>query len=98
MIGLFILRPLGFLSLGLGLITLPTPIPIGAILIAVGLVLLIYSSKRVAGIVRLFRRRYQRLDDGMRFIEDRVDHRIAAILHRTRRRVAPKPVDDTAID
>lgn len=98
MIGLFVLRPLGFLSLGVGLITLPTPIPIGAVLIAVGLVLLIYSSKRVAGLVRLLRRRYHRLDDGLRFIEDRVDHRIASILQRTRRRAAAKPVDETAAD
>ena len=93
MIGLFILRPIGVLALIAGLITLPLPLPTGVFLIAGGMIILIYSSRRVAGIVRLARRRSGRLDYGITFIEDRAGERFGAILKRTRPRRS-KPAAD----
>ncbi|MEO1200443.1 MAG: hypothetical protein AAFX39_14630 [Pseudomonadota bacterium] len=86
MIGVFILRPLGVVSLVAGLITLPLPLPTGVFLIAGGLILLIYSSRRVASIVRLVRMRSLRFDGWITFIEDRAGTRLGAILKKTRPR------------
>ncbi len=93
MIGLFLLRPLGVLAVIAGLITLPLPMPTGVFLIASGMIILIYSSRRVASIVRLARRRSSRLDHGVTFIEDRAGDRFGAVLKRTRPRRS-KPAAD----
>jgi hypothetical protein len=51
----------GFIVL-IGIITFPLPIPIGAVLIVIGLAMLISSSKKVRNSIRSYRKRNPRIN------------------------------------
>lgn len=64
-----ILIVVSIVCLVVGAITLPTPLPIGIVLIAVGLALLILSSKTFRNMIRRLRVRYPSFDDKLRKAE-----------------------------
>ena len=84
MIGWLIIRPIGLFLLSLGVITLPTPLPIGIILIAAGLVLLLSVSRSLARNVVVVRQRFPRIDGFLSKAETRIGGRTARILRKTR--------------
>ena len=67
-----------------GLILLPLPVPMGALVFATGLTLLISRSDRAAGLLKLIRLRSRWLDRGFCFLEDCSPKWIMSILVRTR--------------
>ena len=70
-----------------GIATVLLPLPVGVPLIALGVMILITTNRRFAALIGLLRRRYQRLDRGLRWIEDRAGPKLAGPLFKTR----PKP-------
>lgn len=80
----FVLKPLGILSLILGAITLPTPVPVGGILIAFGLALLVMTSSTARGIVRRLRTASGSVDGLIARVEGRFARRLRVPLRRTR--------------
>ena len=68
----------------IGLILLPLPVPMGALVFATGLTLLVSRSDRAANVLKLIRMRSRWLDRGFRFLEDRSPNWITSILVRTR--------------
>ncbi len=66
-----------------GLIVLPMPIPLGAIMIVSGLVLLISVSTTVALKLRTFRRNHRDIDKWIRAAEDRLPETWRRVLRRT---------------
>lgn len=66
-----------------GFIVFPMPIPLGAFMIATGLVLMISVSTRVAAHMRLFRRRHRRTNAFIQKIEDKMPGGLKRILRRT---------------
>jgi len=66
-----------------GLIVLPMPIPLGAIMIVSGLVLLISVSTTVALQFKSFRRHHHDFDVWIRAAEERLPDRWKRILKRT---------------
>ena len=79
-----LLKPLGILSLILGLISLPTPLPIGAILLAFGTGLLVMTSPTARRIVRALRRRSGLVNGMIGRFEGRVGRPLGVALRRTR--------------
>ena len=72
----------GCLILG-GLIILPMPIPTGAIMIVIGLVLLLSVSATAIRLVRAFRRKHRKVDSVIREVEDRLPTAWRRILRRS---------------
>ena len=66
-----------------GLVVFPMPIPLGAIMIATGVVLLISASATVAIWLRAFRRRHRRTDEFIRSAEEKLPRTLKQILKRT---------------
>ncbi len=69
--------------IGAGLVVLPMPIPLGAIMIVSGLVLLVSVSTTVALQLRSFRRHHRDIDRWIRIAEDRLPERWRRIMKRT---------------
>lgn len=66
-----------------GLIIFPMPIPLGAIMIAAGIVLLISASASVAIWLRSFRGRHKKTDQVIRSAEEKLPRSLKRILKRT---------------
>jgi hypothetical protein len=66
-----------------GMITFPLPIPIGAVLMAVGISMLIGSSKTLQNLLQTSRRRNPRFHEMMRKVEQRAPRKIKNILEKT---------------
>ena len=66
-----------------GSIVLPMPIPLGAIMIVLGLTLLVSQSKFVADRLRAFRLTHSKTDKVIRKVEDRLPAKLRDILRRT---------------
>ncbi len=62
----FFLDLAGLLLIGAGLILLPTPIPFGAILIALGVLLLAIAEESVRSLIRSLREKHPRFDAALR--------------------------------
>jgi len=93
MLSWIVLKPAAVLALVVGAIALPTPLPLGAPLIAVGLAILIATSSTMRGRVRGLRHRSPRLDALMAGIEPLLGRRLGTALRRTRPlRTRPLPV------
>jgi hypothetical protein len=89
MIGWLVIRPFGLLLLSAGVVTLPTPLPIGAILIVCGLILLLSVSRSTVRNVLALRRDAPRFDTMMAMAEQKMAQRkiglrAARILRKTR--------------
>ena len=69
--------------IGVGLIVLPMPIPLGAIMIVSGLVLLISVSATVALQLKSFRKNHSDVDGWIRIAEERLPERWKRIIKRT---------------
>ncbi|MEM9030112.1 MAG: hypothetical protein AAGC70_17250 [Pseudomonadota bacterium] len=67
-----------------GAILLPLPIPLGAPLLALGLILLIAASPAFAHLVSAARHRWSRLDRGLIWLEAHIPKGLATILRKTR--------------
>jgi hypothetical protein len=77
----------GSVILVVGIVIAPTPIPIGVVLIAIGLFMLSVESRRVRRLVRGIRGRIGGLDRALRRAEPRLPRGLAHMLHLT----DPKP-------
>ena len=66
-----------------GLIVLPMPIPTGAIMIVIGLVLLLSVSVTAIRLLRAFRRKYPNADNVIRGVENRLPAAWRRILRRS---------------
>ncbi len=66
-----------------GMIIFPMPIPVGAAMMVVGLVLLISVSARVARCARLFRRRHPGANKIIQKVEDKLPDSLRNTLRRT---------------
>ncbi len=79
-----LLKPLGILSILAGLLSLPTPLPIGAVLIAFGTALLVMTSPTARGLVRRVRVVSRHADGMIARLEGRMGRRLGVALRRTR--------------
>lgn len=70
-----------------GLATVWLPIPTGVPLLALGLIVIVGTSRGAARILRSRRRRTRRLNAALTWVEDRSPLRFARILKRTRPRL-----------
>lgn len=66
-----------------GLVIFPLPIPLGAVLITLGLGLLVYSSSDTARFLTRLRRKYPGLDCWLRRAEHRLPGSIVKIVRKT---------------
>lgn len=64
-----VLFVIAILCVLVGLITLPTPIPLGAILLAIGFSLLVLTSVTVRNMLRRLRQRFPELDGSIRAVD-----------------------------
>lgn len=93
----------GWVLLVVGLITAPTPLPIGLPLIALALGLLARDSERVRRAVRWVRGRVGALDRGLRRIEPKLPRPVVWVLHATDPHVpvlgssSPKPAPVSSV-
>ncbi len=78
------MRTARVLALLAGAITLPTPLPFGAPLIALGLAILVTTSSTARRWLRAVRRRSGRFDALVRLAEPRLGRRLGVALRRTR--------------
>jgi len=78
-----VLKPFAILALVAGAITLPTPLPLGAPLIAVGLATLVATSSTIRGWLRVLRRKSGRLDRFLASVEPRLGRRLGVALRWT---------------
>ena len=85
-----ILKPFAVLAVAAGAITLPTPLPFGAPLMALGLSILVATSSTARGRLKALRRRSARLDGLLRLAEPRLGRRLGIPLRRTRPTPASK--------
>jgi Putative transmembrane protein (PGPGW) len=84
MLAWLILKPLAVIALVVGAITLPTPLPTGAPLIALGLAILVMTSATAREHLRRLRHRSARFDLLIRRAEPHVGRRLGVALRRTR--------------
>jgi hypothetical protein len=83
-----VLKPFAVLALLVGAVTLPTPLPTGAPLIALGLAILVATSSTMRAWLKRLRGRSGRFDDFLRTIEPHLGRRLGVALRRTRSRSA----------
>jgi steroid 5-alpha reductase family enzyme len=69
-----------------GLATVLLPIPTGVPLLALGLIVIVGTSRGAARMLRSRRRKARHLNDAITWVEDRSPLRFARILKRTRPR------------
>jgi hypothetical protein len=79
-----VLKPFAVIAVIVGAITLPTPLPTGAPLLALGLAILVSTSTTARGWLRALRRRSGQLDTIVRLAEPRLGRRLGVHLRRTR--------------
>ncbi|MEP4031422.1 hypothetical protein [Roseibium polysiphoniae] len=77
---------LALVLIALGLATVWLPIPTGVPLLALGMIVIIATSRQAARALRNRRRRVPRLNSLFTWLEDRSPMRFARILKRTRPR------------
>ncbi len=81
------LRPagaaLGVVLLAAGIVTFPLPLPIGAVLMAIGAALLITASPRAARWVRSVRARHPHTDARVRDVEESLPRAVGEVVERT---------------
>lgn len=82
----------GIICLGLGLVSMVTPIPGGTILLAIGAALVICTSPHARAWVRKQRSRYPRFHSIMEWLEKKSPTKIEDALHRTRPDYDPNSV------
>ncbi|MCX2725024.1 hypothetical protein [Roseibium salinum] len=70
----------------LGLATLWLPVPTGVPLLALGMIIIVGTSRGATRMLRMRRRHLPRLNDAITWVEDRSPLRFARILKRTRPR------------
>lgn len=75
---------LAFVLISLGLATVWMPIPTGVPLMALGLIVIIATSRKAARMLRRKRKDFPRLNRFFLWIEERTPLRLARILRRTR--------------
>jgi len=80
----YIVLSVGALLLLIGLVSMVTPIPGGTLLIATGGGMIICASETAARWVQACRRRFNRFNSVMTWIENKMGERISAPLRRTR--------------
>ena len=66
-----------------GLVVFPMPIPLGAIMIVCGLVLLVSASATLAHCLRTFRRRHRGVNQVIQKVEDRLPESWKKALRRS---------------
>lgn len=90
------LQAIAVLLLIVGLITLPLPIPLGVPCLSLSLLIFVATNRRAASLLRALRKRSDRLNGWLNWIEEKAGERIATILKKTRRRGpnTPPPSDD----
>lgn len=76
-----------------GLITLPMPIPTGAVLIVVSVGMLVWGSDRVAGWMRILRQRKPGVDSAIRAVLLRLPHKLRSPVEKALRRSDPLDPD-----
>ncbi len=74
---------LALIQIIVGAIVLPMPIPLGAILMTLGIALLVAQSPFAASQFRRFRHRHLKFDGIVRKIEDRLPSWLAKVLRKT---------------
>lgn len=83
-----------------GLITFPLPIPIGAILISIGLALLITSSRALTLWIRVRRGQQPQLNEKLQWMETRLPRFLARAIRKTSpdygRKVTPARAKENA--
>lgn len=67
----------------IGVITFPLPIPIGLILMGIGIAMLIGASKVTRVMIKKLRRRYPRFDQIMCKAQALAPNMVSKLLHRT---------------
>lgn len=80
----------GSMLVVVGMIVLPMPIPLGLIMIALGLALLAPYFVPVRRFVRSMRGRYPKFDDAMR----KFKHRVPPVIRATIEKTCPKTTSD----
>jgi hypothetical protein len=85
----------GWLLIPLGLVITPLPIPLGILMILIGLGLLVRDSRGIRSKLRRLRARFPGISARLSVWEDRSPRLIRGLLRRTdpRRRVRSDPVD-----
>lgn len=90
----FVWQIVGYCLLVPGLIILPSPIPIGLIMVALALAILLTTSKTVARLVFRLRYRFDRVDDKLTQAERHLPRSLRVPLARTRaRRHLRRPIE-----
>lgn len=74
---------LAVLLIGLGLVITPLPIPVGLLLIALGIIILAYNNNRVTRLLRILRRRFPKLSRALLRLEQRNIIFISRVLRST---------------
>jgi hypothetical protein len=82
-----VLKAFGLLLVLVGIVIFILPVPFGIPIVAVGLVILISTSRTARRMVRLMRMRFDRVERVFAFIERNVPASTQKILRMTRRRV-----------
>lgn len=80
----FVFRPLAILSILLGALSVPTPFPIGGVLMIFGVALLVMTSSRARVLVRAARTRWRWVNNWFAAFETRLGRRLGVFLRRTR--------------
>jgi len=89
----------GVVMLIIGLITLPTPLPIGFVFTAIGLFMLTRDSERARETVRWARRKIALMDWGLRKVEPRLPRAVARMVYMTdphRSEMVVRAVEDSS--
>lgn len=73
----------GWVLLVVGVITTPTPVPIGLVLVAIGIFLLARDSHMARKGIRSLRKRFPALDRGLCSISHRLPRTVRAVIRRT---------------
>lgn len=84
MLAWFVLRPLAVMSILLGMLSIPTPFPIGGVLIIFGIGLFVMTSSWARRMMRAARTRFGWVDGWISLMENRLGRRIGVFLRRTR--------------
>jgi len=87
----------GIVLVPLGIIIAPLPGPFGLPVAAFGVVMLIYSSPRIASLIRLYRRRWDWLHETLKRGETLIGGKFGGALRRTNGRRSAEAASGAAI-
>ena len=82
-VGFYLRQLLAVFFILLGAIITPMPIPIGFVMIMFGITILAYDNKRILRFIRIQRRKFPQLSDGMEKIETKNILFLSEVLKRT---------------